>query len=65
MLSLDTITTNTLVHKLQLLKRCGAKKTTQKTVNRECKRKGRICQNRTVRKDELFRGTSVAQIEKR
>ena len=35
-----------------------------KNSKRENEIKGRICQNWTVHKDEFFRGTSVAQIEK-
>ena len=64
MFSHDTNTPNTLVHRLKLLKPCRAKKTTQKTVKERMQKKGRIYQNRTIRKDKKIRGTSVAQIEK-
>ena len=63
MFSHDTNITNNLVHQLQLMKFCGAKKTTQKTVKEKMQKKDRICQNITVRKDKKFRGNSAAQIE--
>ena len=64
MFSHDTNITNTLVHQLQLIKPCGAKKTTQKTVKERMQKKRQNLSNRTVCKDEFFRGTSVAQIKK-
>ena len=39
MFSSDTNTTNTLVHTIQPLKPCGAKKTTQKIVKERMKKK--------------------------
>ena len=54
MFSHDTNTTNTLVNQLQLLKPCGAKKTTQKTVKERMQKKAESIKTEQSVKTNFF-----------